>query len=218
MIFSLNYLDFFDFQDSPNKNHVQNDFVYNFMSMKVDDACGVAQSLYYAMINPKLHYHTPVHILSMFQYAEKLKWDLLFYEKLAIWFHDAIYIPGNPTNEEQSADFMMALLKGRENQVQLEVAYKSILDTAKHHEKFDHVINNRVLDLDLWTLGAKRGLFQKVNDLIRLEFKNVEDEPYELGRKQFMSKMTEKGFIYRTKEFQDKESQAWENLKVSVFS
>ncbi len=225
MNFSQNYLDFFDIQvvGRDKFEKTKEDFVFNlweFLNHIMEwqfrtKNNKIAENLFNLMIAPDLHYHTPVHILSIFQQAELMNLKLDISEKLAIWFHDAVYIVGSVKNEINSALFMESLLSDSINSEIINSSKDIILATSNHC--LDITCGNQVLDLDLFSLGGSRELYQSTTRCVRKEYSDKSDEQFFIGRKVFMSKLIEKGYIYRTNSFKIFEKQAFENLEIKQF-
>ena len=100
----------------PLKKH-RDKFIYGLMDDLVETGLpapysrAVAGSICELMSNDTLFYHNYIHPLAMFSFAEQNGIELELWERLAVWFHDAIYIKGNKNNERRSADLVDALFK-----------------------------------------------------------------------------------------------------------
>ena len=117
-------------------------------------------------------YHMTGHITSMFRTADKLGLSLSPSEKLAILFHDVIYVTGQHDNEGRSIDFMIALMAGYG--VPLTEwcwASRCIRETANFMNYVEDESTHMVLDLDLASLADPFDDFMDTNELIMEEFK-----------------------------------------------
>ena len=172
----------------------------------------IARALWERMIDRRLHYHTPIHILSIFQFAEKEGITLEPWEELAIWFHDSVYIPQLPgTSEELSAMFMRAMVAPAFSETELAEVQFAIETTANHLHPYTNPLYNKILDLDMISFSWLDQV-NTINSCIRKEFDYVNEETYNKGRKAFLTKLISKGFIYRSNEFKKYESLAVENI------
>ena len=177
-------------------------------------AFSIATAVFERMADQRLHYHTPVHVLSMFQFVEREfpEEKLADWEELAIWFHDSVYIPQMDINEELSVLFMRAMVEPAFTNTKMAEAQFAIETTANHLDGYTNPLYNTVMDLDL--ASAFLGDMTSRNIAIRREFDYLNDEEFNKGRKSFLEKMIGKGFIFRSIEFKDKfEAKAMENLK-----
>jgi len=213
--FNLRYTDCFDLATCSKYEltTTQNDFINN-LSMLLDEfrvpastAESIAYSLLMRMGDTRLHYHTPVHILGIFQFCQEQAEDapkLNILQELALWFHDAIYIPDaqHGLNECQSADFAISLLKmWLPQDADLEVR-RHIIATASHTTSLPYpTTDEHILDLDIWNFSSSFENFMCMGELIRQEFKHVSDEDFQKGRLSFMKQMQDKPSIYRTPYF-----------------
>jgi predicted metal-dependent HD superfamily phosphohydrolase len=235
--FSMSYCRFFDLAESGKdvRKTVKRDFERNMSGLLSEafavprpSASAIARSVYCRMADRSLHYHTPVHILAMFQFhAEQIlpsHGRLAPQEQLAIWFHDAIYVATAPPveNEEQSAALMMAMLgpfmKAAELQSILNKAKELVLATAYHLEAEPLVPEaEMVLDLDLSSFAFDPDPRAVVSDCIRKEYPHVSDADFAVGRKQFRASLASKGFLFRTPAFKERfELKALEYLNSSA--
>ena len=84
----------------------------------------VFQLLLQAYAEPQRHYHTAQHIaecLALYSQIQHLLDDAPSLA-LALWFHDAVYDPQAPDNEERSAALMMQSCTGLLSEAQLRKA------------------------------------------------------------------------------------------------
>jgi len=213
--FNLRYTECFDLATCSNYEltTTQTDFINNLYMLleefriPASTAESIAYSLLMRMGDTKLHYHTPVHILGIFQFYQEQEADapkLNILQELALWFHDAIYIPNAPHghNENQSADFAISLLKlWLPQDADLEIR-RHIITTAFHTSSLPYTATDEhILDLDIWSFSSEPGNFMCMGELIRQEFNHVNDEDFHNGRISFMKQMYDKPSIYRTPYF-----------------
>lgn len=166
------------------------------------------------------HYHNWTHIKAMIQglydYPEEIN-DRLSIE-LAIWFHDAIYVPLRKDNESRSAKFFQEQLSLH---LPIERTRKvmNYIEATKNHQKTTDGDLQILLDLDLAILGQPTTIYQNYAKQIREEFGYVPNFLYKRGRKLVLKTFLEKPVIYQTLFFKEKfEEQARENIKEELSS
>lgn len=175
----------------------------------------IAAALYARMSDTCLHYHTPVHVLSILDFAKDHQIYLTLWEELAIWFHDAIYYrftPNSGVNERYSANFMVALLEPNLSNVEQDLAYRAILETSRFMEVQTYPEFEKILDLDVCSFAWERPIYDRVTECLRREF----GPSFDQGRKAFLKNFLKKGFVYRTKEFAPFEPLAQENIRKDI--
>lgn len=234
---SIDYTEFFDIQTCGGikQEQTKSDFVYRLssfltqsFSVPYDHANGIAHSLWASMTRNVLHYHTPVHVLGMLQTLDRLIEEDLVYDgidssflRLAIWFHDAVYIVGSTKemNERCSADFMTAMMKPYISDINdLSLVRSLIIATADFHNMNLSPVASFLMDLDILGFAWEQEHYIAANLTLDKEFLHVFDmENYLKGRKQFLSALNEREHIYRTPAIREKyEERARENLKFSL--
>jgi predicted metal-dependent HD superfamily phosphohydrolase len=208
----------------------QTQFLEQQMKIPQLDAEAIALAVFARMSSRRLHYHTPVHILTMFQFFEQLHerdktLALAPVQELAIWFHDAIYVVGAPDseNESHSALFMEALVAPYlKDQTDLLARAKQIVEaTARHLEREASPLreSDLVLDLDLCNFAFGVEGFRRTSKCIQREFLgrfSVDD--YRSGRNAFLRRLLDRGFIYRSEALHrlGYEEAALKNLKSAL--
>jgi predicted metal-dependent HD superfamily phosphohydrolase len=169
-------------------------------------------------------YHVWNHVETLLKLKEWCRDDVFNHQavELAIYFHDAIYEPGEDDNEKRSADLMRAVLEKEVAPVNLEVARALILATASHDVPGD--LENPVrsdcavfLDMDLAVLGAAPDVFEAYGAAIREEFIEFPDGEWSLGRRKFLLSMLDRKTVFHTPRFrQTYEKQAQANLEAAL--
>ncbi len=161
------------------------------------------------------HYHNWNHIKTMikalYDYPREIN-DTLSIE-LAIWFHDAIYIPLRKDNESKSAKFFQEQLSVY---LPIERTRKimNYIEATKNHQKTTDEDLQVLLDLDLAILGQSKNVYQNYAKQIREEYGYVPNFLYKRGRKRVLKNFLEKPVIYQTSFFREQlEEQAKENIK-----
>lgn len=235
-----NTTDFVDMQGEKTElyGEVRVDFILNFAEFLKNEfdvpentIKSIAWSVYCRMGAFCLRYHTPAHILSIFQFHEKLlnegagsDYELDSTEQLAIWFHDSVYVPlaGEAENEYNSALFMNAMMQPFVEDKNILARAAEIIGATAYHlstETVDPRIDF-ILDLDLCSFAFDYPNFEKASNLVTLEYqaKYTPDE-IKSGRKHFLETMLERGFVYRSPIMLEKyEEKAKENLKKMIES
>lgn len=139
---------------------------------------------------PHRHYHDMSHIEALLTGLRHMQTPLEDpgAVELAVWYHDAIYDPHAGDNEAQSADLLVAELKGRVDDATVRRAETMIRATFRHNlpegltdaEKSDCAA---FLDLDLAILGADPATFDAYDANIRKEYSFVPDDLYRPARR-----------------------------------
>lgn len=166
------------------------------------------------------HYHNWEHIKAMikglYDYPEEIN-DILSIE-LAIWFHDAIYVPLRKDNESRSAKFFQEQLSVY---LPIERTRKvmNYIEATKNHQKTTDRDLQILLDLDLAILGKPKNIYEKYSQQVREEFGYVPNFLYKRGRKLVLKSFLDRPLIYQTSFFNEKfEAQARENIKEELES
>ncbi len=119
-------------------------------------------------------YHGVCHIVHIFEFQEKHKVELTLAQKLAILYHDVVYVPMFKENEELSAKFAVASLKPFVPHADLDEASRIIIDTKQHFAVNPFYMSRQsplVLDLDISSMSLDYDSFLKWNRLVEEEFK-----------------------------------------------
>lgn len=140
---------------------------------------------------PHRHYHGPGHLQEALEALDRLGGGRA--ERLALWFHDAVFTSG-PDDEAASAALASARL-GDDPDAD-EVA-RLVLLTRDHAPRPDDEAGARVCDADLWILGAEPDRYAaSVRDL-RAEQAAVPTQAWALARLQRLESLLA-GPIYHT--------------------
>lgn len=149
-------------------------------------------------------YHTLTHVMALLQlYADYQSnggaVDDPIALELAIWFHDAVYVPGASDNEERSAD--LATRRCRRMGVPIETV-QSVADlimATKHPDgEPSHPDAALIQDIDLAILGSDPARFRAYHCAIRIEYAHVAEQRYRLGRSTLLEGFLRRRPMYRT--------------------
>jgi predicted metal-dependent HD superfamily phosphohydrolase len=159
---------------------------------------------------PHRRYHDLRHIADMLCKGAAL--DLSDEQIMAIWFHDAVYEPGNKDNEDDSADLAVRKLIAAGWTVERATVVGDIVrDTKGHVPSSDE--SRKVLDLDLSTLGGSWEDYRRNGERIREEFVGVSDEDWNRGRGEWLRGMLSRERLFWTDWGAPLEKQARANLQ-----
>jgi predicted metal-dependent HD superfamily phosphohydrolase len=179
-------------------------------------ADALALELWERMSEPGRHYHTPVHVLSIFEQAGRLGLQLPAECRLAIWFHDGIYAPlAQPgRNEERSAAWIMECLPAAGIELTLALrAAESVRWTAHFLAAAVPPEHKLVLDLDLAGLGSAPESFERQSQAIRAEQVQRSEPEHQRVTLRVFETLLARERIYRTSELAPLEPAARANLE-----
>lgn len=151
---------------------------------------------------PERHYHTMRHVthcLRLLDQNADLAADPDTLE-LAIWFHDAVYVPGAPDNEARSAELLETLAEGTIEPARLARTQALILATV--HPSDAVITDSRLIaDFDLWSFGRSRAAFLRDSVRVRRELGHLSLVDYWTGQRAFLEQLLARPAIYRSGAF-----------------
>jgi predicted metal-dependent HD superfamily phosphohydrolase len=132
----------------------------------------------------------------------------------ALWFHDAVYLPGASDNEDQSAELARTGLST--GAVPQEVADRTAaLVLATRHAAVPSAPDEQLIcDIDLSIFGREPAVFDEFERRIRREYAWVPEAVYRRERSAVLSGFLRRRSIYQTDQFRHRyEVLARANLK-----
>ena len=173
---------------------------------------------------PQRHYHTWDHIEALKRHFDSLKehWHRPEPVLWALYWHDAIYDPTRPDNEELSAQLLEEEGAAHLSADDLAFAAEIIRATAKHEVPEGLSDDERAdlslfLDIDLSILGAPEPVFDQYEVNVRKEYAFVPEEAFRAGRAKVLKSFADRPAIYFTGEGQSRwDAQARRNLSKSL--
>lgn len=176
------------------------------MSLELDPAVKADLERRYA--EPHRAYHTMDHVrhcLAEFAEARPLASDPDAVEA-AIWFHDAVYRPGRPGNEEESAKLLRAA--GYPEKA-------AAMVRASTHRRIPEDPDTRLfLDIDLAILGQSPERFARYEEEVRREHRHVPGLLYRFLRRRILDRLRRRPTLYLTPFFRKRyEAAARANLR-----
>lgn len=130
-----------------------------------------------------------------------------------IWFHDVIYEPPRPDNEDRSAQYAIEVLPimGMERPTAMRV--KDLILDTKHTTRPSTLAGQFMVDIDLSGMGQSQERFDQDGRNIRIEYGHVDDVTFNKGRIALFERLLARPAIYFTKPFHDRyESAARANM------
>lgn len=152
-----------------------------------------------AYAQPHRRYHTRRHIeaclalLDGFQLSDDDRRLLTW----ALWWHDAVYDPKAPDNEEQSARMALTDLPafGASDAEAVEVA-RLIRLTAGHQVPADDRLGAILVSIDLAILGGDPAAYDEYVAQVREEYAHVPEALWRQGRARVMQKFLDAPVLY----------------------
>lgn len=154
---------------------------------------------------PERHYHNLRHLEHLVSELESVgdavaDWNLLM---LAAAYHDVVYDPARPDNEEASAvragtELEAFLDNGRLRKLE------EIIIATKHHEAATDPDINLFCDADLAILGAAPEVYDIYASSIRKEYGHYPDELYNPGRISVLAKLLLQPTIFKSRILQQR--------------
>jgi predicted metal-dependent HD superfamily phosphohydrolase len=163
-----------------------------------EGADALGEALIRAWDEPQRRYHDQGHLTWLLDEADRrasLIGDLAFVG-YAIWFHDAVYQPGEPNNETLSADWARTSLAA---QPDLAARVAHVIEMTKNHAVGDAEGDAALfLDMDIAILGAPWETYCAYAAGIRAEYPHIVDPVFAAGRGAFLEKQLEHARTFRT--------------------
>lgn len=157
---------------------------------------------------PHRYYHTFKHIGRLFELAAKHSLYLTTTQKIALAYHDAVYIPGRLDNEQKSVDAMLEDMNVHPSVIDIPelsgghgfdpvLAAKIIMDTKTHIPSCPE--SETVLDLDLADLGSDWDNYRRNSINIALEYTPIMNATkWVAARKSWIESFLERPVIFHT--------------------
>lgn len=154
---------------------------------------------------PRRYHNTP-HLYACLRHLAQVRGELAdpHAVELALWFHDAIYWPWLPRNEEKSAvwarRFILEMGLGPEMSGAVS---RHILDTR--HQAVPRPGDAQwVVDIDLAILGQSEAVYRQFEKEVRSEYRWVRWSRYVQGRSVVLRSFLDRPRIYGTPWFFDR--------------
>jgi predicted metal-dependent HD superfamily phosphohydrolase len=159
---------------------------------------------------PHRRYHDLRHIADMLCKGQAL--NLSDEQVMAVWFHDAIYVPGSKTNEADSAKLAVERLTTLGwGAPRVKIVERIVLDTCGHVPSIED--SKKVIDLDLSTLGGTWESYSRNGRNIRDELAGVTDADWNKGRGAWLEGLLKRGRLFWTDWGAPLEKEAFANLQ-----
>jgi predicted metal-dependent HD superfamily phosphohydrolase len=169
-----------------------------------------------AYAEPERAYHTAEHIRDCLAQLDLTR-NLAQHPdevEAALWFHDAVYLPGASDSEAQSAELARTALSV--GAVPREVADRvAALVLATKHASVPSLPDEQLIcDIDLSILGREPSIFDAFEQQIRREYAWVPEPMYRRERSAVLSRFLRRRSIYQTDQYRQRyEVLARANLK-----
>jgi predicted metal-dependent HD superfamily phosphohydrolase len=162
-----------------------------------NSADALGEALIRAYAEPWRHYHDQSHLIWLLEEADRraaLIGDSAFV-RYAIWFHDAVYQPGEADNEKLSADWARTSLS--DEALAERVAH--VVEMTKNHAVGEADGDAALfLDMDVAILGAPWETYCVYARGIRHEYPHVVDPTFAAGRSMFLESQLQHARTFRT--------------------
>jgi predicted metal-dependent HD superfamily phosphohydrolase len=172
-----------------------------------------------AYVEPHRHYHTLRHIAECIREFDAARFLARTPEavELALWFHDAVYDPKAPDNEEQSAELAKRCLADSGVSSSLTRMVAGLVMATKHHDTSQEIDAPLLVDIDLSILGQPNPRFLEYEMQIREEYHWVPERVFDVERAKILERFLARERLYATEWFCEKyEKAARTNLASSI--
>ena len=178
-----------------------------------DDDSGRAAVAYAGLVRlygePHRHYHTLTHIrhcLREFDRAADLM-DCPDAVEMALWFHDAVYAPGAPDNEQRSADLFREWATAAGGAAEVQERVNDLIMDTTHRIPPSSRDGQFIVDIDLSSFGLPWDDCELDGRRIRAECAHLSDDQYYPGHLQFVQTLQNRPVFFFTDFFQQRYGQ-----------
>jgi predicted metal-dependent HD superfamily phosphohydrolase len=152
-----------------------------------------------AWSEPHRRYHDLAHLAAVLglvgELGEAADLDAV---RLAAWYHDAVYDPQRPDNEEISAQRARAGLRGLVDDERAAEVERLVLLTAGHDPAPEDRNGAVLCDADLAVLAAPAESYAAYASAVRAEYGHLSDEEFTAGRTAVLEHLLALPTLYRT--------------------
>jgi predicted metal-dependent HD superfamily phosphohydrolase len=170
---------------------------------KESDINAIAHNLIARYSEPLRRYHSRSHIAHCLNELDQIK-DGRFNRdavEMALWFHDAVYVPGAKDNEHQSAELFARLARDCLEQGFIDKVRALIMLTTHREAQATDPDGRYVVDIDLSSFGISWNEFIEDSRQVRQELSQVADEEYYPAYACFLRSLLDRSQIYLTEHF-----------------
>jgi predicted metal-dependent HD superfamily phosphohydrolase len=168
---------------------------------------------------PHRAYHTLRHLEECFAALDPVRAECArpAEVELALWYHDAIYDPKRPGNEERSAEWAERVLREAGAADDACGRVRDLVLATRHDAAPEAPDARLLVDVDLAILGAYAGRFAEYEEQVRREYAWVPDRAFRAARAKLLGELLARPAIYSTDGFRGRlEARARENLARSI--
>jgi predicted metal-dependent HD superfamily phosphohydrolase len=117
--------------------------------------------------------------------------------RLAAWYHDVVYDPQRPDNEQVSAERARAGLRGLVDETRIAEVERLVLLTAGHDPAPDDANGAVLCDADLAVLASPPEAYATYASAVRAEYGHLPDEVFTAGRAAVLEQLLALPALYR---------------------
>jgi len=117
--------------------------------------------------------------------------------RLAAWYHDAVYDPTRPDNEQVSAQRARAGLRGLVPDERIDAVERLVLVTAGHDPEPGDADGAVLCDADLAVLAGPPDAYAAYASAVREEYGHLSDEAFTAGRIAVLEQLLALPVLYR---------------------
>jgi len=169
-----------------------------------------------AYAEPGRAYHTADHIRDCLAQLDTAREQARRPDEVeaALWFHDAVYLPGGSDNEDRSAALAEASLLACDAPAEVAQRIARLILATRHLALSDDPDTQLLCDIDLSILGRAPAVFHEFERRIRLEYDWVPEPIYRTSRCEILAGFLRRRSIYQTEFFRNQyEAPARTNLQ-----
>ncbi len=165
------------------------------------------------------HYHTRQHLAECLSLLAEVA-HLARHPgeaAIALWFHDAVYVPRAPDNEAHSAAWAAETLRAAGATESVVARIEALIMATAGHDAHGDQDTRLVIDIDLAILGAAPARFAQYEWQVRAEYAAVPMDLYREKRGALLASFLARPAIYATPELHARlEAQARINLRQAI--
>ncbi|CCG01587.1 metal-dependent phosphohydrolase [Blastococcus saxobsidens] len=171
-----------------------------------------------AWSEPHRRYHDLAHLAAVLGLLDRLSTDVPdpAAVALAAWYHDVVYDPRRPDNEEISAARARAGLRGLAPDERVDEVVRLVLLTAGHDPEPGDANGAALCDADLAVLASPPQAYAGYASAVRAEYGHLSDEVFTAGRIAVLERLLALPRLYRLPAAREWEPLARANLAAEL--